>query len=235
MTTCSYAQQENLQVRMQTNFGIVVIELFPQKAPKTVQNFLRYVDEGFYDDTLFHRVVKNFIIQGGGYTKNYEKKPTHEPIINESHNGLKNLRGRVAMARTFDDPNSATAQFFINITDNPSLDYQYSLDEAGYTVFGQVIKGIEVIDKMKMVETATINNIGKDVPKEMIVIAKVTVQGKTDISSFVPIEESETSPIVPEPTQRSLSPERPLTNSQADQISRPPDDPSKPDKPIPLP
>ena len=122
---CSLLSQaaENPQVTIQTSLGNIVVELYPDKAPKTVANFLQYVDDGFYTNTLFHRVIDGFMIQGGGFTPQFERKPTRAPIINEANNGLKNLRGTIAMARTI-DPQSATAQFYINVADNPNLDFK---------------------------------------------------------------------------------------------------------------
>ena len=140
-------------ILMETSSGDILLELFEDKAPVSAANFLKYVDEEFYQNTIFHRVIKDFMIQGGGYTVRYEEKPTHEPIRNEAGNGLKNLRGTLAMARTA-DPHSASAQFFINTVDNPDLDYQSDADdEYGYCVFGQVIEGMDVVDAIAAVAT----------------------------------------------------------------------------------
>lgn len=138
----------NPMVLIETSSGDILVELDQDKAPRTVANFLRYVDEGFYANTIFHRVIKDFMIQGGGLTMRMEEKPTHAPIENEAVNGLANRRGTLAMARTA-DPHSATAQFFINTVDNPELDYTAS-DAAGfgYCVFGLVIEGMDVVDKI---------------------------------------------------------------------------------------
>jgi peptidyl-prolyl cis-trans isomerase B (cyclophilin B) len=163
-------------VKIQTNMGIIIMELYPDKAPKSVENFLRYAKENFYEGTIFHRVIKNFIIQAGGYTTDYTKKPTHDPIANESKNGLKNLRGSVAMARNFDDPDSATSQFFINVNNNYSLDYQDLREELGYTIFGQVISGMDVVDKIQATETGSFGSLRKNVPTTPIIIAKITVE-----------------------------------------------------------
>jgi len=176
LTTTVYSEVLVPVVKIQTNMGIIIIELYPDKAPKTVENFLRYAKEGFYEGTLFHRVIKNFIIQAGGYTTDYTKKPTHEPVANESKNGLKNLRGSVAMARNFDDPDSATSQFFININSNYSLDYQELREELGYTVFGQMIGGMDVVDKIQATETGSFGPLRKNVPKTSIIIAKMTIE-----------------------------------------------------------
>lgn len=157
-------------VLMETTLGNMKIELYPDKAPKTVENFLRYVKEGFYTDTIFHRVMSGFMVQGGGFTKDMSQKTPHEPIAIESKNGLKNLRGAIAMART-SDPNSATSQFFINHKDNPNLDYPKP-DGNGYTVFGKVIEGIEVVDKIAAVET-TSRGPHQNVPMEPVLIKSV--------------------------------------------------------------
>jgi peptidyl-prolyl cis-trans isomerase A (cyclophilin A)/peptidyl-prolyl cis-trans isomerase B (cyclophilin B) len=161
------------RVLVKTSLGDMTIELYPDKAPKSVENFLAYVKSGFYDGTLFHRVIDNFMVQGGGFTKDLRQKPTRAAIPIESKNGLSNLRGTVAMARTA-DPNSATAQFFINVVDNPRLDYA-SDASPGYTVFGKVVSGLEVVDKMKAVPTGPQGPFRSDVPTTPIVIEKVTV------------------------------------------------------------
>jgi cyclophilin family peptidyl-prolyl cis-trans isomerase len=142
-------------VLMETSMGNIKIELYEKLAPVTVTNFLRYVDEKFFDGTIFHRVMVDFMIQGGGFepgalAANREKKNTHEPIANEAYNGLANARGSIAMART-GDPNSATAQFFINVKDNPFLNRARAQDGFGYTVFGQVVEGMDVVDKIRQV------------------------------------------------------------------------------------
>ncbi len=133
-------------VEFDTSSGKIVIELYPDKAPITVANFLKYVDEGFYNGTIFHRVVPGFVIQGGGYTFDFQQKKTHDPIKNESDNGLKNLQGTLSMART-SIIDSANSQFFINIKDNPALDFNHG--RHGYAVFGKVIKGFEVVKKIE--------------------------------------------------------------------------------------
>lgn len=157
-------------VRMKTNMGDMVIELNREKAPITVENFLRYIDEGFYDGTIFHRVIKTFVIQGGGFDQDMNKKQTHEGIQNEWRNGLKNDRGTLSMARLPNQPNSATSQFFINIRDNSPLDTPR--DGAAYAVFGKVIDGMDVVDKIKEVQTTTKNGMG-DVPAEPVIIEHV--------------------------------------------------------------
>src|SRR5262245_23448640 len=156
---------------METSMGPIKIELFADKAPGTVKNFLDYVDAKFYDGTIFHRVISNFMIQGGGFEPGMTQKKTREPIKNESANGLSNVTGTLAMART-PDPNSATAQFFINVKDNKFLDKAEAQDGVGYCVFGKVIEGIEVVNKMKEVQTGT--KAGhKDVPLQDVVIKSV--------------------------------------------------------------
>ncbi|RMG43584.1 MAG: peptidyl-prolyl cis-trans isomerase [Acidobacteria bacterium] len=157
-------------VKMATTMGDIYLELDREKAPITVENFLRYAREGFYDGTIFHRVIDNFMIQGGGLDKNMKKKPTHEPIKNEWRNGLKNRRGTIAMARLGRQPDSATSQFFINVRDNEALDIPR--DGAGYAVFGRVVSGMDVVDKIKSVPTTS--RAGRqDVPVEPIVILSV--------------------------------------------------------------
>jgi cyclophilin family peptidyl-prolyl cis-trans isomerase len=160
-------------VEVATNFGTFVIALDPKCAPKTVENFLKYVDGKHYDDTIFHRIIPTFMIQGGGYDINYEKKKTLPPVQNEADNGLKNTRGTVAMART-GDPHSATAQFFVNVVDNAFLDHQ-SKDGPGwgYCVFGKVTEGMDVVDKIKAVKTGANGPFAKDAPDDPVVIKHV--------------------------------------------------------------
>jgi len=147
------ATAANPVVVMDTSMGTIKIELFADKAPLTVKNVLAYVDDKFYDGTIVHRVIPDFMIQGGGYTTDKKLKDTRPPVKNESGNGLSNVRGTIAMART-GDPNSATSQFFINVTDNPRLDKTYPRgDGFGYCVFGKVIDGMDVVDKIKAVKT----------------------------------------------------------------------------------
>ncbi|NYT63165.1 peptidylprolyl isomerase [Alcaligenaceae bacterium] len=161
-------------VKLQTNQGDLVIELDAEKAPKTVESFLTYVNEGFYDGTIFHRVINNFMVQGGGFDAGMKQKQTHAPVENEANNGLKNNRYTLAMART-SDPHSATAQFFINVADNDFLNFTAPTPNGwGYTVFGKVIEGTEVVDKMKAVKTGN-KGFHQDVPVEDIVIEKATV------------------------------------------------------------
>ena len=159
----------NPMVTMQTNLGEFTIELYPDKAPKTVENFLNYVNRGFYTGTTFHRVVPGFVIQGGGLNASMQLKATDKPIKNEADNGLKNLHYTLSMART-NDPDSASSQFFVNLADNPFLDHtSKTVDGWGYAVFGKVVKGMEVVDKIGAVPT-TSRGYHKDVPKEPVVI-----------------------------------------------------------------
>jgi cyclophilin family peptidyl-prolyl cis-trans isomerase len=168
LTPISHATNDNPQVRIDTNMGSFTIELYQEAAPVTVANFLRYVDEGFYDKTIFHRIIKRFVVQGGGYDTNKVKKETHPPIINESHNRLYNERFTVAMART-EDPNSASSQFYINMRMNSALDAR--MGRVGYTVFGSVIDGREVVSDMSYVATHTFAGM-EDFPIEPVVLLK---------------------------------------------------------------
>ena len=154
-------------VLLKTNMGEIVLELYPEKAPKTVENFLQYVKSGHYSGTIFHRVIESFMIQGGGFDQDMNQKPTKAPIENEAKNGLKNDTYTLAMART-SNPHSASAQFFINTNNNAGLDYP-SRDGWGYCVFGKVIKGMDVVDKIKLVPVAD-RGINQNVPIKPIVI-----------------------------------------------------------------
>ncbi|HJW24367.1 MAG TPA: peptidylprolyl isomerase [Rhodocyclaceae bacterium] len=161
-------------VKLQTNLGTITLELDAEKAPKTVENFLAYVKAGHYDNTVFHRVIKNFMIQGGGFEPGMKQKPTNAPIENEAANGLKNKRGTVAMART-NDPHSATAQFFINVVDNDFLDFKSPNGSGwGYCVFGQVVEGMDVVDQIKAVRTGN-KGFHQDVPVDDVVIEKAEI------------------------------------------------------------
>ena len=161
--------EKNPTVVMDTSMGKVTIELFEDKAPVTVKNFLQYVDDKHYDGTIFHRVIADFMIQGGGFEAGMKEKRTRDPIKNEAGNGVSNKRGTLAMART-NNPDSATAQFFINAKDNPFLDR--SAGQAGYAVFGKVTDGMEVVDKIRRVETANRGGHG-DVPVQDVVIRSI--------------------------------------------------------------
>jgi len=161
-------------IKMHTNYGVITLELDADKAPVTVENFLTYAREGFYDGTVFHRVINGFMIQGGGMMPDMMQKATHEPIKNEADNGLKNDRGTIAMART-NDPHSATAQFFINVKDNSFLNHSSPTPNGwGYCVFGKVTDGMDVVDKIKEVATGN-KGFHQDVPLEPVVIEKVEV------------------------------------------------------------
>ena len=162
------------KVRLATSLGDIVVELDQAKAPKTVDNFLQYVNAGHYDGTVFHRVIDNFMIQGGGMKADMSEKPTRAPIPLESRNGLTNLRGTLAMARTM-DPNSATAQFFINLKDNAFLDQANSRDGNGYAVFGKVVSGMDVVDKIKAVPTGS-KGPHQNVPLEPVTIKKASLE-----------------------------------------------------------
>jgi peptidyl-prolyl cis-trans isomerase B (cyclophilin B) len=170
MSTAS-AKAANPVVVMDTSMGPVKIELYEDKAPVTVKNFLSYVDKKHYDDTVFHRVIEDFMIQGGGFGKDSKEKGTDAPIKNESMNGVKNERGTLAMART-SNPNSATSQFFINTKNNNFLDQAQARDGVGYCVFGRVIDGMDVVDKIRKVETDT-RGVHENWPKEDVVIKSI--------------------------------------------------------------
>ncbi len=160
------AQSKPDTVIFKTSLGDLTIALFNRTAPVTVKNFLAYVDSGFYNGTIFHRVIPGFVIQGGGYNKNLVRRPTFPPIKNESDNGLKNERGTLSMART-QDPNSATSQFFVSLVDNSGLDFKG--EGTGYAVFGKVIAGMDVVDKIAKVQTETRGGF-QDIPKDPVFI-----------------------------------------------------------------
>lgn len=161
-------------VTFHTNHGDIVIKTFDDKAPATVANFLEYCREGFYDNTIFHRVINSFMIQGGGFEPGMKQKETKAPIKNEANNGLKNTRGTLAMART-NDPHSATAQFFINVVDNDFLNFRSERPDGwGYAVFAEVAEGLDVVDKIKAVSTGR-SGMHQDVPREDVIIKSVTV------------------------------------------------------------
>ncbi len=161
-------------VKLQTSEGDIRIELNAEKAPKSVANFLQYVKSGHYNGVIFHRVIPNFMVQTGGYDTKLNQRPTKPPIPLESHNGLSNLRGTVAMART-NDPNSATSQFFINVIDNFFLDGQPDNPATGYAVFGQVVEGMEVVDKIRAAET-TATGMHQNLPVKPITITKAVIE-----------------------------------------------------------
>lgn len=161
-------------VKLQTNFGAITLELDAEKAPKTVENFLAYVKSGHYDNTVFHRVIGSFMIQGGGFEPGMKQKPVNAPIDNEAANGLKNKRGTIAMART-NDPHSATAQFFINVVDNDFLDFKSPSGNGwGYCVFGKVTEGLDVVDAIRKVKTGN-KGFHSDVPVDDVIIEKAEI------------------------------------------------------------
>ncbi len=173
-TTALAQSKAPVKVMMETSMGNIELELYPDKAPKTVENFVKYANQGYYNNLIFHRVINGFMIQGGGMDVNMKQKATQAPIAIESSNGLKNERGTIAMART-NDPNSATSQFFINHKDNPFLNYKAPTAQGyGYAVFGKVTQGLDVVDKIAVVKTA--NKMGHgDVPTTPVYIKSVKV------------------------------------------------------------
>jgi len=162
------------QVDLKTNLGTIRLELYPAKAPKTVENFLQYAKDGHFNGTIFHRVIDNFMIQGGGFDKNYKQKPTRDPIQNEAKNGLKNDLGTIAMART-GAPHSASSQFFINGKNNDFLNAANAQDGWGYTVFGKVVSGMDVVTRISKSATGSGGPFPTDVPKEMVLIESITL------------------------------------------------------------
>lgn len=166
-------EKERPMVQMQTSLGTITLELYADKAPETVKNFLHYVEDGFYEGTVFHRVIRNFMIQGGGFDENLQRKPTREPIRNEAANGLRNNRGTIAMART-SNPHSATSQFYINTVNNDSLNFRDASPMGiGYCVFGRVTDGMDVVDALQTQETGTQQGM-QNVPLSPIIIQSVT-------------------------------------------------------------
>jgi peptidyl-prolyl cis-trans isomerase A (cyclophilin A)/peptidyl-prolyl cis-trans isomerase B (cyclophilin B) len=167
------APAANPHVEVRTNMGSFTIELYPENAPNTVQNFIQYVKDGHYNGTLFHRVMPGFMIQGGGFDQKFEEKPTRAPIKNEAGNGLRNGVGMVSMART-KDAHSATAQFFINVAENPTLDFKAPTQEGyGYTPFGKVVKGMDVVERITKVQTGPGKPPHQDVPRKPVVIERM--------------------------------------------------------------
>jgi peptidyl-prolyl cis-trans isomerase B (cyclophilin B) len=166
--------KENIMVELHTNHGVIKLELDAEKAPKSVENFLAYVKAGHYDNTVFHRVIDGFMIQGGGFEPGMQQKPTNAPIANEANNGLKNVKGSIAMART-NDPHSATAQFFINVNDNDFLNHSSPTPQGwGYAVFGKVVEGLDVVDAIRKVKTGS-KGFHQDVPVDDVIIEKAVV------------------------------------------------------------
>ncbi len=174
-TSMSMAAEQAPRVRLETTMGNIVLELDRQRAPTTVDNFLAYVNDGFYDGTIFHRVIDGFMIQGSGYTADFSRKETRPSIKNEADNGLKNVRGSIAMART-SDPHSASAQFFINVADNTMLDHTAPNGRGwGYAVYGRVAEGMDVVDKIRT-QTTGVQAGFRDVPKKTITITRAVVE-----------------------------------------------------------
>ncbi|KPK76908.1 MAG: hypothetical protein AMJ79_05055 [Phycisphaerae bacterium SM23_30] len=170
-------EAQNPRVKLVTTLGDIVVELNPEAAPVTVRNFLRYVNEGFYDGIIFHRVIVDFMIQAGGFTADLEARLPHEPIINESDNGLKNVRGTIAMGRSPNEPDSATSLFYINRVNSPYLDHgsPNSADGYGYTVFGVVVEGMDVVDKIAESPVTDHDSYFKSLPVEPVVINKAVL------------------------------------------------------------
>jgi len=163
------------KVKFVTSEGNFTLELYPDKAPKTVENFLQYVKDKQYDGTIFHRVIKSFMIQGGGYDKGYKEKPTRAPVKNEANNGLKNTTGTIAMARR-PDPDSATAQFFINVVDNAMLDYREPTPQGwGYAVFGKVVEGMDTVEKIRNTPTGPGGPFPTDAPQKQVIIESARI------------------------------------------------------------
>lgn len=168
-------QSAGPRVELKTSAGTIVLELYPDKAPLTVKNFLQYVKDGYYDGTIFHRVIPGFMIQGGGFTPQFREKPARKPVRNEAASGLRNTVGTVAMART-SDPHSATAQFFINVADNDSLNFRFPTQEGyGYSVFGKVTKGMDIVRRIEKVPTGPGPAPHRDVPVKPVVIESARV------------------------------------------------------------
>lgn len=185
---------ESVYIKMETNRGDIILELNKDKAPLSVENFVQYAKDGFYDGTIFHRVISTFMIQGGGFDEDIIRKTTREMIKNEAANGLRNLRGTIAMAR-MNDPHSASSQFFINVQDNPALDYT-SEDNGrtwGYAVFGKVIQGMDVVDEIRFTQTGPNPPLRSDVPIKTMLIKHVSVLAKPPVLEEATEEKKEES------------------------------------------
>ncbi len=177
MLAFSAVAAANPEVELKTNMGTITLELYPDKAPKTVENFLQYVKDGFFKGTIFHRVINGFMVQGGGFTPDFAQKKPRAPVPNEANNGLKNELGTIAMART-SDPNSATAQFFINHKNNEFLNHTTPTPQGwGYTVFGKVTKGMDVVNKIAALETGAMGPFQSDVPRKQVIIEDAKIIG----------------------------------------------------------
>lgn len=187
------AQADNPKVALDTSMGKIVLELYSEKAPKTVENFLGYVDSGFYNGTLFHRVIPDFMIQGGGFGEDHQQKTPGKPIKNEANNGLRNSRGTIAMART-PDPHSATAQFFINTVDNRMLDHTSpSPDGWGYAVFGKVVEGMDVVDAIG--KTATSTRFLNRQPSRDVPVMPVVIKSASRVGAENPVNAPVQAPV----------------------------------------
>ena len=194
------AAEQNPQVRVTTTMGDFVIELLPDRAPLTVANFLRYVREGYYSGTLIHRVVANFVIQGGGHdATDYKLKPVHDPVVNEAGNGLQNKRGMVGLARG-ELPHSGNAQFYVNLVDNPDLDPLPT--RWGYTVFGRVVQGIDVADRIGVTPTGAMGPFKSDAPLKPVIIQKIELLD----AATAPVSAPATPPATPPSSDAILSP-----------------------------
>ena len=193
LTGSAVAEEGNAKVyvKMDTSLGSIVLEMYPDKAPETVKNFVQYVNDGYFSNTIFHRVIANFMIQGGGLSPQYENKPTRAAIVNEADNMLPNERGTIAMARTA-DPDSATAQFFINVQDNVDLNHSGKTSSRawGYAVFGRVVEGMDTVEAIRAVETGPAGPFSSDAPKQMVIISGAMVLP----SSYTPSAETEPTP-----------------------------------------
>jgi peptidyl-prolyl cis-trans isomerase B (cyclophilin B) len=173
-TIAQTEKRGNLMISIKTNHGTIKAKLLEEEAPKTVANFKSYIEAGFYDGTIFHRVIPGFMIQGGGFTEQMEQKQTQAPVNNEANNGVKNTIGTLAMART-QDPHSATSQFFINVSDNDFLNFSSESSQGwGYAVFGEVVEGLDVVQKIEQVDTGILGHY-RDVPKEPVLIESITL------------------------------------------------------------
>jgi cyclophilin family peptidyl-prolyl cis-trans isomerase len=200
LTGTARAEEQSTQVRVVTNMGEFVIEVRPERAPLTAANFLRYVKEGFYTNTLIHRVVPNFVIQGGGHdAATMALKPTHENIVNESGNGLQNKRGTVGLART-PAPHSGNAEFYVNLVDNPDLDPVPT--RWGYAVFGRVVQGMDVIDRIGETPTGAAGPFKQDAPLKPVIIESATIVAPAGAAAPAPAAQ----PVTPAEPQKILSP-----------------------------
>jgi cyclophilin family peptidyl-prolyl cis-trans isomerase len=192
-------------VRVTTSMGDFTIELSPERAPLTVANFLKYVKEGYYSGTLFHRIVGNFVVQGGGYTTDYKLKPAHEAVVNESGNGLQNKRGTVGLARA-EGPHSGTSQFYVNVGENPDLDPVPT--RWGYAVFGRVVQGMEVVERIGVLPTGKAGPFKGDAPLTPVVIEKVELLNDSPVQT-PPAATAPGEPVTPSPAPQSAQPAKP--------------------------